>query len=170
MNAISIAAHSFSTPTLRDAMRLAAGGVAVLTAGEGDERAGMTVTSAASLSVDPPAMIVCVNRDASALPVISRRRHFCVNLLAADQEGVADRFAGRGGVNGAARYQGSRWRRLATGALALEGALASIDCQLEELIERHSHVIVIGAVRAIATRPGEPLVYNQGVYRGLASR
>ncbi len=168
MNVVSKAANSYSTPSLRDAMRLAASGVAVITAGEGEERTGMTVTSAVSLSVDPPTMIVCVNRNASALPVIERRRHFCVNVLAEEHESLADRFAGRGGVNGAARYERAEWRPFATGALALDGALASIDCEVEELIERHSHVVVIGAVRAVATRLGEPLVYNRGVYRKLA--
>jgi flavin reductase (DIM6/NTAB) family NADH-FMN oxidoreductase RutF len=168
MNAISKIADPVAATTLKDAMRLVAGGVSVLTAGEGDERTGLTVTSAASLSIDPPTMIVCVNRNASAVPVIARRRHFCVNVLSAEHESVADRFAGRGGAKGAARYEAVEWRPQATGALALEGAIATIDCEVEEMIERHSHVIVIGAVRAVTARPGEPLVYSRGRYHRLA--
>ena len=155
-------------PTLKDAMRQLAGGVCVITAGVGDERTGLTATSAASLSVVPPTMIVCVNRDASALPIMRLRRHFCVNVLAARHRDVADRFAGRGGVKGAARYAGANWSALATGALALEGALAAIDCEVEDLIERHSHFIVIGAVKAMEVSPGRPLVYGQGEYGALA--
>ena len=168
MNAISKIADPVAATTLKDAMRLVAGGVSVLTAGEGDERTGLTVTSAASLSIDPPTMIVCVNRNASAVPVIARRRHFCVNVLSAEHESVADRFAGRGGAKGAARYEAVESRPQATGALALEGAIATIDCEVEEMIERHSHVIVIGAVRAVTARPGEPLVYSRGRYHRLA--
>ena len=77
---------------------------------------------------------------------------------------VADRFAGRHGVKGKARYEGVRWERLATGALALADAVAAIDCEIEEAIERHSHAILIGAVRAIRIRGGEPLVYSAGRY------
>lgn len=168
MNALSKVANPAASHSLKDAMRFVAGGVSVITAGVGDERTGLTVTSAISLSVDPPTMVVCVNRSASAMPIIELRRHFCVNVLAAHHSPVADRFAGRGGVKGAERYEGAQWRALTTGALALEGALASVDCEVEELIERHSHVIVIGSVRAIATRAGQPLVYSQGRYQNLA--
>jgi flavin reductase (DIM6/NTAB) family NADH-FMN oxidoreductase RutF len=168
MNAAVKHPIEIGAPTLKDAMRQLVGGVCVITAGLGDERTGLTATSAASLSVTPPTMIVCVNREASALPIIQLRRHFCVNVLAVPHREVADRFAGRGGVKGAERYAGAEWRALATGALALEGALASIDCEVEELVERHSHAIVIGAVKALQVRAGQPLIYGQGEYGALA--
>jgi flavin reductase (DIM6/NTAB) family NADH-FMN oxidoreductase RutF len=156
---------------LKEAMRHLVGGVTVITAGTGEERTGLTVTSATSLSVEPPTMIVCVNRSASSWPVIQRHRHFVVNILAAHHQPVADRFAGRGGVKGVERYAQARWRTLATGALALEDALAAIDCEVEEIIERHSHGIIIGAVRAltIAPAPTDPLVYGRGRYGVYAS-
>jgi len=158
----------FDGPTLKDAMRQVAGGVCVITTGIGEERTGLTATSAVSLSVEPPTMIVCVNREASALPIIRSRRHFCVNVLGARHRAVADRFAGRGGTKGAARYAEATWTPLFTGALALDDALAAIDCEAEEFIERHSHVIVIGAVRALQVREGRPLIYSQGEYGALA--
>jgi flavin reductase (DIM6/NTAB) family NADH-FMN oxidoreductase RutF len=164
---IPVKVPSIGSSSLRDAMRLLAGGVSVITAGEGDERTGLTVTTAVSLAVDPPTMIVCVNREASAWPVIRRYGHYCVNVLAHDQQHIADRFAGRGGVRGASRYENASWRALFTGALALEGALASIDCEVEEFIDRHSHSIIIGAVRSIHANPGRPLIYNQGAYGGF---
>ena len=89
-------------------------------------------------------------------------------MLAAEHEHVANRFAGFGDVKGAARYAEADWLPHATGALTLEGALASIDCEVEELIERHSHVIVIGAVRGVRIGAGEPLVYARGRYHRLA--
>jgi flavin reductase (DIM6/NTAB) family NADH-FMN oxidoreductase RutF len=109
-------------------------------------------------------MIVCVNRSASSWPLFQRYGHFCVNVLAAHHQAVADRFAGRHGVTGAARYDGVRWERLATGASALADAVAAIDCTIEETIERHSHAILVGTVRAIRIRGGEPLIYAAGRY------
>jgi flavin reductase (DIM6/NTAB) family NADH-FMN oxidoreductase RutF len=169
MNAAVREPLAISEPTLKDAMRQVAGSVCVITAGVGDERTGLTATSAVSLSIEPPTMIVCVNKEASALPILQLRRHFCVNVLGARHSAIADRFAGRGGEKGVARYAEANWRTLATGALALEEALAAIDCEVEELIERHSHVIVIGAVRAVSVRAGRPLIYAQGQYGALAS-
>ena len=168
MNAMVQGVVQVDEPTLKDAMRQLAGGVCVITAGIGEERTGLTATSAVSLSIDPPTMIVCVNRNASAFPIIELRRHFCINVLSARQREIADRFAGRGGIKGAARYAGSLWSRMATGALALDDALASIDCEVEEFIPRHSHVIVIGAVRALKVRSGRPLIYGLGGYGTLA--
>ena len=168
MNAAVKHPMSIGEPTLKDAMRQLAGGVCVIAAGVGDERTGLTATSAVSLSVTPPTMIVCVIRDASALPVIRLHGHFCINVLGAQHRHVADRFAGRGGVKGVERYAEANWSALATGALALEGVLAAIDCQVQEFIERHSHVIVIGAVKALQVRPDRPLLYGQGEYSALA--
>ena len=164
------AQHAFGAtqPSLRDAMRLVAGGVSIVTAGIGDERTGLTATSALSLSIDPPTMLVCVSRAASAGPIIRNRGHFCVNVLAAHHRALADRFAGVGGVKGPERYVGGDWITLATGALALSDALAAIDCEVDEYIERHSHAIVIGAVRALYVGGGEPLVYKSGQYGTFA--
>lgn len=154
--------------SLRDAMRHLAGSVSVITAGVGPDRTGLTVTSAISLSVEPPTMIVCVNRGASSWPVIQKYRHFCVNVLASAHQHVAERFAGRDGIKGPARYDGASWTTLETEASVLQGAIAAIDCAVEEIIERHSHAIVIGAVKAMIVNGGEPLVYGRGRYGAFA--
>jgi len=156
--------HPADADALKQAMRTLAGGVAVVTAGLGEERTGATVTSATSLSVDPPTMIVNINLSSSTWPVIRRHRHFCVNILGRHQHAVADRFAGRGGAKGVERYAGADWAPLATGALALAGALAAVDCELEEAIERHSHAIVIGRVTAVVVGDGGALIYANGRY------
>lgn len=154
---------------LKQAMRGLAGGVTVITAGRGDDRTGATVTSATSLSVAPPTMIVNINLTSSTWPVIRRHGHFCVNVLGQHHHAIADRFAGRGGVKGAERYAGAEWTTLATGASALVGALAVVDCELEEAIERHSHAILLGRVREIVIGDGPSLVYANGRYGGFAS-
>lgn len=155
--------------SLRDAMRHVAGGVSVITAGIGADRTGLTVTSAVSLSIDPPTMIICVNRGASSWPVIQKHRHFCVNILGHEHRAVAERFSGRDGIKGPERYDGASWTTLVTQASVLDGAVAAIDCEVEEFIERHSHAIVIGAVKAVRVNGGAPLVYGHGRYGGFAA-
>ncbi len=135
-----------SQTDFRGAMRHLTGGVSVITAGRGQEITGMTVTSVTSLSVDPPTLIVSINREASSWPLVQRHGFFGVNILAADQIEVAERFAGKGGLKGAARFAGAQWTTRVSGVPLLQGALSAIDCAVEETIERHSHVIVIGRV------------------------
>ncbi|GHD23247.1 flavin reductase family protein [Tianweitania populi] len=148
-------------------MRRSAGGVSVITAGIGEDRTGATVTTAISFSVEPETMLVSINLSSSTWPAIRRYGHFCVNVLSNEQQAVADRFAGRGGTKGPARYLGSSWSRLVTGAGVLDDALASVDCEVEEVIERHSHALIFGAVRAVRLRDGAALAYGNGRYGTL---
>jgi flavin reductase (DIM6/NTAB) family NADH-FMN oxidoreductase RutF len=149
----------------RGAMRHLTGGVSVITAGRGKDITGMTVTSVASLSVEPPTLIVSINRDASSFPLIRRHGAFGVNILAADQLDVAERFAGKGGLKGADRFAGARWVTAVSGVPLLVGALSAVDCEVEEIFERHSHGIVIGRVRDVrnSTR-NAALAYWHGQY------
>ena len=149
------------------AMRRLFGGVSVITVGDGDTRTGLTLTSTVPLSTDPPLILICVNRGSSSWPVIVADRRFCVNLLDARHQAVAERFSGLGGVKGTARYKGAAWRQ-ATGAWALADALAVMDCAVEELIERHSHAIVIGRVKHVEIgEGGQALLYGHGRYRAI---
>lgn len=149
---------------LKSAMRRLVGGVVVVTAGIGDERVGLTATSATSLSIEPPTMLVCLNRTSSTWPVIAKHKHFCVSILGAGHQDVAERFAGMRKVRGAARYHGSDWTIMRSGASGLADAQAVIDCELDEVIERHSHVILLGAVREIRVNRDDDgaLVYGRG--------
>jgi flavin reductase (DIM6/NTAB) family NADH-FMN oxidoreductase RutF len=152
----------------RSVMRHVAGAVSVVTANADGARAGLTATSLTSLSAEPPAVLVCVNRSASAWPVIERAGHFAVNVLGPGHRPIADRFAGRGGFKGEERFGEGAWSRLATGAPILEDALAVLDCDIEEVIVRHSHAILIGRVKAIREAGTEgALLYWRGLYGQL---
>jgi flavin reductase (DIM6/NTAB) family NADH-FMN oxidoreductase RutF len=111
-------------------------------------------------------MIINVNRKSSGYAAIREHGHFCVNVLAEHHLPIAEIFSGIGGVKGKDRYVGSDWSVLATGALALDGAIANIDCEVEEVIDRHSHGIFLGLVRAL--RLGDvlesQLVYHRNGY------
>jgi flavin reductase (DIM6/NTAB) family NADH-FMN oxidoreductase RutF len=149
----------------RGAMRHLTGGVSVITAGRGRDISGMTVSSVSSLSVDPPALIVSVNRAASSWPLLKRYGFFGVNILTSDQLDIAERFAGKDGLTGAERFAGAEWTACASGVPLLVGALAAIDCEVEEMIERHSHAIVIGRVLDVqVSARSAALAYWNGQY------
>jgi flavin reductase (DIM6/NTAB) family NADH-FMN oxidoreductase RutF len=154
--------------TVKRALRSLGGGVSVITAGRGEDRTGATVTSATGLSMDPPTMIVNINKSSSTWPAIERHGHYCVNILAVGQQEIANRFAGIGGVKGSARYEGAEWTTLVSGAPVLANALAAIDCEVEEIIERHSHAIILGRAVAVLSGEGESLVYHNGGYGHVA--
>jgi flavin reductase (DIM6/NTAB) family NADH-FMN oxidoreductase RutF len=154
-----------SADAFRGAMRHLAGGVSVITVGRGKDVTGMTVTSVSSLSVDPPTLIVSINRESSSWPLLQRHGFFGVNILAADQLDVAERFTGKSGLKGADRFAGAQWVRRVSGVPLLVGALAAIDCEVEHIVERHSHAIVIGRVLDLQLSPRTAaLAYWQGQY------
>ena len=154
-----------SSGDFRDAMRHLAGGVSVITVGRGKDITGMTVTSVSSLSVDPPSLIVSINRAASSWPLLKRLGFFGANILTADQLDVAERFAGKDGLKGADRFAGAQWTTRVSGVPLLVGALSAIDCEAEDIIERHSHAIVVGRVLDIqASQRTAALAYWQGRY------
>jgi flavin reductase (DIM6/NTAB) family NADH-FMN oxidoreductase RutF len=157
--------HEVSSVDFRQAMRHLAGGVSIITVGQGRNITGMTVTSVNSLSVDPPSLIVSINRSASSWPLLNRNRCFGVSILNADQIAIAERFAGRGGITGADRFAGAEWITRVSGVPLLADALAAIDCEVEHIVERHSHAIVIGRpIDMQLSQRTAVLAYWQGQY------
>jgi flavin reductase (DIM6/NTAB) family NADH-FMN oxidoreductase RutF len=152
----------------RAAMRHLASGVCLVTHSVGGVRAGMTATAVASLSLEPPTLIVCVNRTASAYAGLTPGAAFGVSVLGADHREFAERFAGRTGEEGAERFREGRWRIAPNGAPLLGDALAAFACEVEEIVERNTHAIVIGRVKhAAAASGGGALIYWRGGYDQL---
>lgn len=157
----------------KSALRQLAGGVSIVTVQAGHERTGFTATSVSSLSADPPSVIACVNKNSSSASLLSRTRHFGVSLLTQAQQQVAERFAGIGGVAGSLRYASERWIHLTDdGAPVMQDSAIALDCYAEDIIEKHSHWILIGRVMAVHRGDAEapPLVYWRGTYHQLAPR
>ncbi len=149
----------------RSAMRQLPGGVSIIAAGHGVDRAGMTATSLSSFSVAPPTLIVCINRQSTIRPLLDRYRAFGASILRSGQSSIADRFAGLDGMKGNSRFAGENWITLETGAPLLADALAVFDCEIAEIVDRHTHSIVIGEVKAVrAASGGSALVHWQGQY------
>lgn len=150
----------------RQAMRAFATGVAIVACGEAQARAGCVATAVASLSLSPPSLIVSLQRDGSTYRRLRRCAAFSVNFLDATQEPLARRFAG--GALAAERFLEGAWVTGATGAPVLADALASLECEVEEILERHTHALVIGRAlmaRADADRP--PLLHFRGRFARL---
>lgn len=151
----------------RAAMRHVAGAVTVVTTRSRDgEPRGVTATAVCSLTVEPPSVVACINRETWVGQIAPESGNFCVNVLAKAQQLVAETFAGRSALAGAERFQVGAWRDAETGAPFLEGAIASFDCDLEQAVDFSTHVILIGRVRkTVSDNPdAEPLVYVGGAF------
>jgi len=108
---------------------------------------------------------VCLARSSSTLARLREEGAFSINLLAARHQALAHRFSGHSGVHGPRRFDTAQWVTLATGAPVLADAIAAFDCLAEEVIERHSHAIVLGAVVSLKEGADEPvLTRRRGEY------
>lgn len=148
----------------RSVMRRLASGVSIVTAGHGDDITGMTVTSLTSLSIAPPRLLVSVNRQASSYSLIKRDRMFGINILGSDQQELAGRFS-NARLTGKQRFEGTAWFTGSCGVVLLTKAVAAIECQVEEIIERYSHAMIVGRMLSMdLTHRLSGLVYWNGQY------
>ena len=136
-------------------MRQLTGAVRLITHSvRADRRAGLTATAVTFLSTNPPSLLACVNRNSSSYPGLAPGVAFGVNVLGADHRELADRFAGRDwretAPNAFAKAAG---RSSPSGAPLFSDALAAFDCEVEDIIERHTHAIVIGRVKRSRPAP-----------------
>lgn len=148
-----------STGDFKDAMRHVPTGVTVVTTFKDDEPRGITVNAFASVSAEPPQLLICINRAARSYLYISSSRVFCVNVLAGNQRQLAERFAGKIRER---QFDGVAYRVGVTSAPVLEGTLAHFECRVVEEHHAGSHSIFIGEVVACTARPGTPLGYFNG--------
>jgi flavin reductase (DIM6/NTAB) family NADH-FMN oxidoreductase RutF len=153
---------------MRDLFRRAASfipsGVAVVAWCEIDgEPCGLTVSTLTPVSVDPPLVSVCIDRDSRSLRLLQEARGFSVNLLARDQGELARRF----GTPGADRFKDLQWRRAEGGEPILEDVVATMICECAGQVEAGDHTIVIAEVKTLILHEGEPLVYWRRGLHGI---
>lgn len=149
-------------------MRRLVSGVTLVTTCHEGVRHGLVATAVTSVTGDPPTLLICVNKSASAHAPLAAARIFCVNVLADDHGDVARQFSSP--LHRDERFGIGDWVALATGAPALRGCLAAFDCEAVELIPYNSHTIFLGKIRKIELWRGkiDPLLYVDGMYRKLA--
>ena len=154
-----------SIDDFRAAMRRFPTGVAIVTTAHDGRIHGFTVNAFASVSMEPPTVLICVNRIATAHPLIASSQRFCVNILALEQRALAERFAGG---EPRSRFDGVDYRIGPSGSPILEGTLAHVDCALTEELTASTHTIFLGTVLEAGWREGEPLGYFDRQYRDFA--
>lgn len=149
-----------------EGMSRAATTVNVVTTDGPAGRAGVTVSAMSSVSADRPALLVCVHQASPARHAIKVNGRLCVNVLRDDQAPISDRFAGRAKTADGDKFGGLAWRRLATGAPALDDALVAFDCTVMKEIDWGTHTIFIADVVDIelAEDEGRPLIYASRSY------
>jgi flavin reductase (DIM6/NTAB) family NADH-FMN oxidoreductase RutF len=155
----------------RQAFRRWATTVVVVTYRDDSDRpVGMTATSMSSLTADPPSLLVCVNRETRAHPVLIRRRVFGVDILSLGQRPIADHcsIAGRDKVLRDAWLAGD-----GSGGESprLADSLAHLDCTMDRSFDAFSHTIMVGLIQAVWINPHDapPLIYHGGAYTQMES-
>jgi 3-hydroxy-9,10-secoandrosta-1,3,5(10)-triene-9,17-dione monooxygenase reductase component len=140
-------------------------GVTVVTVRGTDGRDyGMTVSAFASLSLEPPLVLVCIGDDATIAGAVAEAGQFAVNVLSEDQEALARQFA----EQDTDRFAGVNVSRGTSGLALLDGAAARLECTIVARHRGGDHTIVVGEVLAAsALDDGRPLVYQRGEYRRL---
>jgi flavin reductase (DIM6/NTAB) family NADH-FMN oxidoreductase RutF len=154
--------------TLRTTMRQWATGVTVVTTVFGEERAGMTVSSFTSVSLEPPTVLVCLNHNSNGHRLVSKSGIYAVSMLAEGQDEISNRFAGLD-PSVTDRFEGVKVTTAETGAPLLLGAAAHLDCRVVQQHQTSTHTIYIGeVVYAWVDHSLLPLVYHNRKYRLFA--
>lgn len=155
----------FSADEFRGALGAFATGIAVVTTRDGTGRGrAITVNSFSSVSLDPPLILFCLGKEAFHYEGFAEAEAFAVNLLAAGQEALSNRFASEAEDG----FDDLETESLATGSPVFRESLAALDCRREAAHEAGDHLILIGRVAALkAPRAADPLLYFRGGYAGL---
>lgn len=140
-------------------------GVAVLTTKASDGTPhGLTVNAFCSLSLNPPLVLIAVDRDCSVLETFETSGHFAVNFLSADQRDLSVRFS----ELPEGRFTGLDWTPGVNSAPLLAGAIGSIECRTTQILDTGDHRALIGEVIGASIGEGDPLVFFRSGYAGLA--
>jgi flavin reductase (DIM6/NTAB) family NADH-FMN oxidoreductase RutF len=152
----------------RHFMRRYPTGVTVVTAQSGDVQHGMTANSVTTLSLDPPAYVICVAKTARLHPIIEESRKFCVNLLGADQSDVSVTFA-KTDLTDDERWAAVESRDSELGPRFIEGCTGYAECKVTASYDGLTHTIYIGEVLRLELGEDKPpLIFYGGTYRHLA--
>ena len=155
---------TFDSKKQRKIMGQFATGVTVVTTGGEAGLHGLTANAIASLSLNPPLVLVAIDKGAHSLDYLKKNRCFAVNMLRVDQEEISRRFA----TPGPKDFAGIKIATATTAAPILSDCLAFVDCRVVDILPGGDHDIFVGEIVAGEYHGGEPLLYFAGSYRRLA--
>ncbi len=153
---------SFSQREFRAALGTFATGVTIVTAlSANGELIGLTANSFNSVSLEPPLVLWSLAQAAGSMPALSTGSHYAINILAADQKALAERFSARR----EGRWEGVAWTAGVSGSPLLSGAVATFECFNRSRYEEGDHVIFVGEVERCTHRAGAaPLLFHGGKF------
>lgn len=143
--------------------RFPSGVTVVTTTGADGSDEGMTVSAFCSVSLEPPLVLICIEKSASVYEALTSAEGFVVNVLSARQEQVARRFS----IVDVDRFQGVGFTRSSNGYAILDDVLAVIECRQVALHQAGDHTIIVGEVETTRAETGTPLLYYRGGYAQL---
>jgi flavin reductase (DIM6/NTAB) family NADH-FMN oxidoreductase RutF len=140
-------------------------GVTVITTHDGKGKlAGLTANAVSSVSLNPPLVLVCVDKNAESYPCFAASQVFAINVLSEEQEAISRRFAKSGGE----KFSGLGYKLGATGAPLLADTIAHLECDIRHAFDAGDHTIYVGEVRNLGVESElDPLLYFRGGYRNL---
>ena len=156
---------SLSRKDLKNAYARWATGVTIVTARAGDRIHGMTVSAFTEVSLDPPLVLVCIDKTSVTQALITEGKVFAVNILERGQADLSKIFAST--EHEERRFADLEFRTGITGAPLLAGTVANLDCQLAATHDAGDHFIFVGAVVDLQLFDGEPLMFHDRGYRSL---
>jgi flavin reductase (DIM6/NTAB) family NADH-FMN oxidoreductase RutF len=149
---------------LRRVMGHFATGVTVITTISKDGAPyGLTANAFTSVSLEPPLLLISVDRKAESFPYFEESKIFTVNILRDDQESISRRFA----VSGGPKFEGVAYHNGGNGAPILDGTLAHLECRLYAAHDGGDHMLYLGEIIEAETREGRPLLFYRGGYRSM---
>jgi len=144
-------------------------GVTIVTTFDGDRPAGITVNALSSVSLEPPLVMVALDRRRFITPVVRAAGRYAVSILGEGQQALSDCFANAPVSPGRESFCGAAWQPGSTGLPILDDAIASLECTTVETFSAGDHDLFIGRVDALTTGPGvpDPLLYFRRHYLRL---
>ncbi len=155
-----------NTDEFRAALGRFASGVTVVTTKDSDGRLhGITVSAFCSVSLEPPLILVCIEKNTGSHYALEQSDSFVVNILREDQQYISDRFASYLSD----KFAEVKYHPGIDDLPVLEDVLANLECRLVNSHANGDHTIYVGEIENVTVNDGKPLVYWQGNYKELKS-
>ncbi len=124
---------------------------------------GLTANAFASLSLNPPLALVCIDKGAQCYSCFEESKIFAVNVLGEGQEAISRRFA----TKGTEKFAGIPWHKGESGVALIDGAISHIECKIVRSYDGGDHTIHVGEIIRATTTGGRPLIFFKGKYHRL---
>ncbi len=166
LHALTLATSGVEKQAYRNAMARLPAAVNIITTDGTAGRAGFTASAVCSVTDSPPTLLVCLNRSASVHPVFKQNQRLCVNTLTVDHETLSNLFGGKTPME--ERFSAATWSTLVTGSPVLDGAVASFDCTVTQVVSVGTHDILLCEAQALRCNDNIPgLIYFDREYHHL---